>query len=121
MITQTGASPRGICFLVSFPRRIISFLFLSIFLVAHLGCEVKLRDAPNPCMVKGNLITPGTQVLIDSAFHLDALEDRETPLRMTLAMLQRLPLIGCLMAHGTGFYWAALQGVGTGSCDWLYE
>lgn len=72
-------------------------------------------------MVKGNLITPGTQVLIDSAFHLDALEDRETPLRMTLAMLQRLPLIGCLMAHGTGFYWAALQGVGTGSCDWLYE
>lgn len=54
-------------------------------------------------MVKGNLITPGTQVLIDSAFHLDALEDRETPLRMTLAMLQRLPLIGCLMAHGLAF------------------
>lgn len=71
--------------------------------------------------MSGTHITPGTHVIVESAFHLDSLKDQETPLGAALHALQNLPLVGRLLAHGTGFYWAALQGVGAGACEWVYE
>ncbi|KAH8113125.1 alpha/beta-hydrolase [Phellopilus nigrolimitatus] len=93
----------------------------NLFSFAHLGCEVKLRGAPERCQVSGTHITPGTHVVVASAFHLDALPDQNTPLRRTLRALQDLPLLGRLLAHGTGFYWVALQEVGAGTCEWVFE
>lgn len=39
-------------------------------------------------------------------------------LRQTLAGLQNYPIIGRLVAHAPGFYWAALLDVKAGECEW---
>ena len=91
------------------------------FTDSHLGCEIKLRDAPKRCEVSGWHVTPGTHVLIESAFPLDAAKAQESPFRAALMALQEMPLAGRLIAHGTGFYWASLQGVGPGTCEWVFD
>jgi len=91
----------------------------NLFSFSHLGCEVKLRPHPSRCALRGTHITPGTHVVIDSAFHPDSAAYKQTGLREVLGWMQNLPLIGRILAHGTGFYWASLQGVGSGSCEWI--
>ena len=86
--------------------------------VSHLGCEIKMRSTPTKCIIAGNHITPGTNVRVESAVHIDILNPDTAPLRKTLARMQNLPLIGPLLAHAPGFYWSSLSEVGTGVCDW---
>ena len=121
-IMSTGLSRRGICSPVS-SFRPICYLdpIESLFSVAHLGCEIKLRDAPHECYVKGSLITPGTQVVIESAFGNEHPKYLDAPRRVALGYVQRIPVIGRLLAHSTSFYWASLQGVKAGTCAWLYD
>ena len=126
-------------------------LNLIVIQVSHLGCEIKLRPAPKRCLARGSHITPGSRVVIESSIHLDTLTDegklarngnsdsdsdafiglktireleRETTepdLGTQLLTLQKLPLIGRLLAHGTGFYWASLQKTTRGTCEWIYD
>ena len=120
VIESIGLTRPGICSLVS-----VFFLFRNKIIhscsVAHLGCEIKLRDAPQHCLVKGNLITPGTHVVIESAFNTDHPTYLDSVPRKTLGYLQRIPVAGRLLAHCTGLYWASLQGVRSGECEWIYE
>jgi len=90
----------------------------NLFSFSHLGCEIKMRPAPTRSIVSGTHVTPGSSVRIESAFHLDALDQNITPLRKTLTRLQNLPIIGRLVAHAPGFYWSSLLEVGTGVCEW---
>ncbi|KAL5500937.1 hypothetical protein ACEPAH_9324 [Sanghuangporus vaninii] len=93
----------------------------NLFSYAHLGCEIKLRDAPGRCEVSGSHVTPGTHVIVESEFHSDVAKGQESPLRAALIALQDLPVIGRLLAHAPGFYWASLQGVGADTCEWVYD
>lgn len=35
-----------------------------------------------------------------------------------MQMAQNAPLVGRIIAHGTGFYWNSLQAAGVGHCEW---
>ncbi|KLO15955.1 alpha/beta-hydrolase [Schizopora paradoxa] len=93
----------------------------NLFSFAHLGSEIKMRSTPTKCLVTGNHITPGTDVMIESALHIDRLDPETEPLRKTLAYMQNLPLIGPIMAHAPGFYWSSLSEVAAGACEWQDE
>ena len=80
-----------------------------------------MKPAPGRCVVAGNHITPGTRVVIESAFHLDALDDNVTPLRETIRRVQDMPIIGRLAAHAPGFYWSSLLDIGAGDCEWAED
>ena len=85
--------------------------------VAHLGCEIKLREPPESCKVNGGNLTNGSPVVINSAFHKsDIISSAE---RSVLQACQKVPIFGPLLSHGTGNYWSALQAVAPGECDWL--
>ncbi|KAI5123032.1 hypothetical protein M0805_007653 [Coniferiporia weirii] len=93
----------------------------NLFSFSHLGCEVKLQSAPKRCKLSGMHITPGTWVAVESEFHPGSLDSKKTPLRRVMHDLQEIPLLGRILAHGTGFYWAALQDVGMGKCEWVTD
>ncbi|KLO06236.1 hypothetical protein SCHPADRAFT_637328 [Schizopora paradoxa] len=95
-----------------------SFTPWNLFTFSHLGCEVKLRPAPNKCVITGHHITPGAPVRIESAFKSSDIDQEVTPLRQTLKCLQNLPIIGRIVAHAPGFYWSSLLEVGAGECEW---
>lgn len=120
-------------------------------LVSHLGCELTLARSPDRCRVSGTHITPGTTVVVDSVghrhsktkgegivngsrpgektngvVHLNAKKGMEKKSeeeirKDTIRWLQSLPLIGRVLAHGTGFYWVALQDTDKGKCEWDYN
>ena len=104
---------------------VLCFIYLTLIHyllhpVSHLGCEVTLRPSPAPCQVSGTHITPGTHVVVHSAFPDDS-DPTDTRLSETIQWLQGLPLIGRVLAHGPGFYWVALKGVQQGACEWVYN
>lgn len=47
--------------------------------------------------------------------------DRTFFARAGLRKLERLPLLGRLLSHGTAFYWVALRDASVGSCEWDEE
>lgn len=80
-----------------------------------------MRSGPNQCLVKGNHITPGTHIRIESALEGDDKYDdhdgaagaRTGSVRgrngfkgpTHFQRLQNVPIVGRLLAHGTAFYW----------------
>ena len=90
---------------------------------AHIGTELQLKAAPSPSIVSGEThIVPGSHVRIESALmtNVSLLDSDEESVKtqQVLRRVQKLPLIGRVVAHGTASYWMALNEVKTGSCEW---
>lgn len=90
---------------------------------AHIGTELRLKPAPSSSIVSGEThITPGSHVRIESALmtNVSLLHSDEESVKTQKMMrrVQKMPLIGRIVAHGTASYWMALNEVKTGSCEW---
>ena len=107
-----------------FSPRTSDLLLISVFRgSAHIGTELRLKPAPSSSVVSGEThITPGSHVRIESALmtNVSLLHSDEESVKAQQMMrrVQRLPLIGRIVAHGTASYWMALNEVKTGSCEW---
>ncbi|KAF8323587.1 Alpha/Beta hydrolase protein [Cantharellus anzutake] len=98
------------------------------FAFAHLGTELKLRNEPDNSNVAGNHITYGTTVHLDSAFSKEEIAKQraehlaqpgEAKRELIGVFLQKIPLIGRLIAHCTIYYWDQLDRVAIGECNWV--
>ncbi|TDL17083.1 alpha/beta-hydrolase [Rickenella mellea] len=83
-----------------------------------LGCEIRLRSAPERSEVFGTLLTPGTHVVVESSTPHEVLQDSMTATREEMAKVQKWPIIGRLLAHAPGFYWTQISAISTGTCTW---
>ncbi|KAF8330366.1 Alpha/Beta hydrolase protein [Cantharellus anzutake] len=98
------------------------------FAFAHLGTELKMRDKPYNSNVTGNHIAFGTIVHLDSAFTKGEIAKQraerlaqygEVARELKGKILQKIPIIGRLIAHCTVHYWDQLDRVAVGKCDWV--
>jgi Lipase (class 3) len=98
----------------------------NLFSFAHLGMELTLREAPAKSVVRGNAFAHGTRVHIESAVEpqpkpahpphgIDAADERAIEV---LLKLEKIPILGRLLAHGPAPYWYMLQNVQLGECEW---
>jgi len=98
------------------------------FAFAHLGTEIKMRDSPHSSHVTGNHITHGSTVAITSAFSKDEIAVQraqhlalpgEHKREAIGTLLQKIPILGRIIAHLTVHYWDQLDRVALGKCDWI--
>ncbi|GJJ13132.1 hypothetical protein Clacol_007382 [Clathrus columnatus] len=95
----------------------------NLFSYAHIGTEIQIRPAPCSSVVSGEThIVPGSHVRIDSALMANvSVLSKDTEFRksqQTIRKLQKLPIIGRIVSHGTAGYWLTLNEVKTGACEW---
>jgi len=98
----------------------------SLFAFAHLGMEIKMRKKPTECVVsdyyaseKAKEPTLRASVVSALAPDLVGVIRKEESLPWWKDKLQHLPIAGQLFAHFPGFYWEALQLMGTGNARWV--
>ena len=90
-----------------------------------------MQTHPDRCIVSGNHITHGSHVRVVSRFRPNndppadhpshaqkEKHDRTFFARKGLRKLERLPIVGRLLAHGTAFYWLSLRDARVGGCEW---
>ncbi|KAH7098329.1 alpha/beta-hydrolase [Auriculariales sp. MPI-PUGE-AT-0066] len=103
----------------------------NLFSFAHLGSEIRLRQHPERCIISGNHITNGSNVRVVSSFRRTNTPSADHPSQMQkqrhhktffaragLRKLERIPILGRLLSHGTAFYWLALRDASVGNCEW---
>jgi len=95
----------------------------NLFSFAHIGAEIKIKRAPKSCIVRGNHITPGSQIHVASKFDaaindLSAVDPNHERIRKTLDLLEKIPLFGRLLCHWTVPYWVNLRDMNVGPCEW---
>jgi len=100
----------------------------NLFSFAHLGMELTLRKGPEKSVVSGNAFTHGTIVRIESEVttqprpanppnEVDAADEDERAIEK-LHKLERIPILGRVVAHAPGLYWHMLQNIQIGECEW---
>lgn len=88
------------------------------FAFAHLGTEIKLRDAPRACQATGNHLLFGTEIKFQSKFSMAQIkeqrklhnaDDEEKSRQWWGRAAQKIPLVGRFFAHAAVLYWDQLD------------
>jgi len=95
---------------------------------AHLGAEIIFSDDSLKCQVAGNHVSYGTNVHITSRFTKEQIAVHRTDhyvqpgekRRESIGiLLQKIPIIGRLIAHCAIYYWDQLDRVTLEQCEWV--
>jgi hypothetical protein len=98
------------------------------FAFAHLGANIIMKDHPTVNNVSGHHMLYGSPVSIKSKFTADQIAQMraehlaipgEARREQIGVFLQKIPLIGRVIAHCTIFYWDQLDRIGIGKCEWV--